>query len=206
MENYLILSDKTKLVGEPFGYLSSIAGEVVFATGMTGYPQAFTDPSFKGQILVMTYPIMGNYGVPSEKYWESDKMQISGLIVSQYIDPQSHSQSRMTLSQWLKKEKVPALEIKNTRFLTQHLRNFGTTLGKIIIGRDIPFYDPNRDDLLSKVTSENIVYEGKGKKTVLIIDCGAKRNIKHCFLKRNIKTITVPWNFDVFGNTGQQLK
>lgn len=206
MENYLILSDETRLCGKPFGYLSSAAGEVVFATGMTGYPQAFTDPSFKGQILVMTYPIIGNYGVPADDFWESAKMHISGLIVSQYIDTPSHSQSKITLSQWLKKEKIPALEIKDTRFLTQHLRNFGTALGKIVIGRDLPFYDPNRDDLLSQVTSQEVIFAGKGRKTVLIIDCGAKKNIEKCFLKRGVKTVTVPWNFDVFSRNGQNLK
>lgn len=206
MENYLILSDKTKLYGKPFGYLSSAAGEVVFATGMTGYPQAFTDPSFEGQILVMTYPIVGSYGVPDKNLWESERLHIAGLVVSQYIDTPSHHESRMTLSAWLKKERIPALEIKDTRFLTQHLRNFGTTLGKIVIGGDIPFYDPNKDDLLSKVSIRKVSTEGKGKKTVLIIDCGAKRNIYNCLLRRNVRTITVPWNFDVFGKDGRGLE
>src|SRR5258706_5401377 len=103
MEPKLILSDETTLTGKSFGFNESKAGEVVFATGMTGYPQAFTDPSFAGQILVMTYPLIGNYGVPDMKLWESHKLQIAGLIVSDYIDTPSHFQSAMTLGEWLKK-------------------------------------------------------------------------------------------------------
>src|SRR5436305_6798094 len=125
MDIKLLLSDGSALSGKPFGYEHSKAGEVVFATGMTGYPQAFTDPSFAGQILVMTYPLLGNYGVPDKSHWESDKLQIAGLIVPQYIDTPSHYQSKMTLSDWLKIEKIPALEIKDTRFLAQHLRDKG---------------------------------------------------------------------------------
>ncbi len=207
MENYLLLSDGTKIAGKPFGYLASKAGEVVFATGMTGYPQAFTDPSFAGQILVTTYPMLGNYGVPKKELWESERLNISGLVVSQYIDTPSHYQSKMTLASWLKKEKVPALEIKDTRFLTWHLRNFGTSLGKVVISsKDVPFYDPNADDLLSKVTTKNVVSFGKGSKTILLIDCGAKLNIRRCFLKRGVRVIVVPWDFDVFGKREKKLK
>src|SRR6185437_13832754 len=125
----LTLSDGTIFEGKSFGAQHSSSGEVVFATGMTGYPQAFTDPSFWGQILIMTYPIIGNYGIPSKDLWESDKLQINGLIISNYIDTPSHFQSKMTLSEWLKKEKIPALEIKDTRLLTQHLREKGVMLG-----------------------------------------------------------------------------
>src|SRR5882724_12927842 len=98
MTGKLILSDGTEIDGISFGHNQSVAGEVVFATGMTGYPQAFTDPSFSGQILIMTYPIIGNYGVPEKDLWESDKLQINGLIVSNYIDTPSHFQSIMPLS------------------------------------------------------------------------------------------------------------
>src|ERR1700722_1495356 len=137
MQGKLILEDGTIYEGTSFGSTASLSGEVVFATGMTGYPQAFTDPSFAGQILTMTYPIIGNYGVPSSDLWESDRLQINGLIVSNYIDTPSHFQSKMTLGAWLKKSNVPGLEIKDTRALTQHLRTKGVMLGKIIIDRDI---------------------------------------------------------------------
>ncbi len=194
----LILKNEKEFEGSSFGHEGSVAGEVVFATGITGYPEALTDPSFAGQILVLTYPLIGNYGVPGKQLWESEKLQISGLIVSDYIDTPSHHQSKMTLSTWLKKEKVPALEIKDTRFITQHLRENGTMLGKIIIDRDTPFFDPNEINIVEQVSTKSIGKEGKGNKTVVIIDCGAKRNIARCFLKRGLEVITVPWDFDLF--------
>jgi carbamoyl-phosphate synthase small subunit len=196
----LILKDQTTLEGISFGYHTSIAGEVVFATGMTGYPQSFTDPSFAGQILVLTYPLIGNYGVPKSILWESKKMQIAGLIVSDYIDTPSHYENTMTLAAWMKKEKVPGLIIKDTRFLTQYLRDNGSTLGKMIIDKDIPFYDPNVVNLVQMVSQKEITTEGKGNKTIVLIDCGAKRNIARNFVKRGVKVITVPWDYDVFGN------
>lgn len=205
IDGKLILSDNTLLTGTSFGANKSVAGEVVFATGMTGYPQAFTDPSFAGQILVMTYPIIGNYGVPDKNLWESGRLQIAGLIVSDYIDTPSHYESKMTLGQWLKKEKVPGLIIKDTRFITQHLRDRGTMLGKIILDRNIKFYDPNKTNLVAQVSTKKITKEPfdfaqdkVSKKTVVIIDCGAKRNIQRCFINRGVQTITVPWDFDPF--------
>src|SRR5436305_3545490 len=124
----LVLEDGTRFEGVSFGYDQSIAGEVVFCTGMVGYPEALTDASFAGQILIMTYPILGNYGVPIQSRWEDDKIHISGLIVSHYVDTPSHGQSIMSLGSWLRREKVPALEIKDTRMLTQHIRQYGVML------------------------------------------------------------------------------
>ena len=200
----LVLKNGKEFEGKSFGYDGSVAGEVVFATGMTGYPEALTDPSFAGQILVLTYPLIGNYGVPDKLFWESEKLQISGLIVSDYIDTPSHHQSKMTLSQWLKKEKVPALEIKDTRFITQHLRDNGTMLGKIINGADTAFFDPNEVNIVGQISTKKIVREkpfGSAQgKTVVLIDCGAKRNITRCFLKRGVEVITVPWDFDPFAS------
>src|SRR3989344_9205425 len=126
----LILKYGSIYEGKSFGAEKSLSGEVVFATGMVGYPESLTDPSYRGQILVITYPLVGNYGVPEKKYWESDRIQVAGLIVSNYIDTPSHITSRMTLSKWLKSEGVPALEIKDTRFLTQKLRTEGAMLGR----------------------------------------------------------------------------
>src|SRR3989344_4275120 len=133
MNGKLILADGTTIEGNSFGAEVSRPGEMVFATGMVGYPEAFTDPSFAGQILIMTYPLIGNYGVPDKKFWESDRMHIAGLIVSNYNDTPSHFQSKMTLADWLKKSKVPALEIKDTRFLAQKLRDKGSMLANIPI-------------------------------------------------------------------------
>lgn len=200
MNGKLLLKDGTAFAGTVFGDPHSRAGEVVFATGMTGYPQAFTDPSFAGQILTMTYPLIGNYGVPDKTLWESDRPHIAGLIVSDYIDTPSHFQSKETLSQWLAKSSIPGLIIKDTRELTEYLRNNGATLGKIVIDKDCDWYDPNIDDLLTKVTVSHVTHEGSGNKTIVLMDCGAKRNIKRCFLKRGVKIIVVPWDYDVFGN------
>src|SRR5262245_58056678 len=145
MQGKLVLSDGTHIEGTSFGHDISKAGEVVFATGMVGYPQAITDPSFKGQILIMTYPILGSYGIPERSLWESNQIQVSGLIVSDYIDTPSHFQSKMTLAKWFQKEKLPLLEIKDTRALAQKIREKGVMLGKIVIGKPVADYDPNVD-------------------------------------------------------------
>lgn len=206
MVGKLILEDGTEITGKSFAASTGTAGEVVFATGMTGYPEAFTDPSFAGQILVMTYPLIGNYGVPARSSWESDKLQISGLIVSNYISTPSHHGSVMTLSQWLIKERIPALVITDTRFLTQHLRNKGTMLGKINFGKDVLPFDPNKINIVADVSTKKITTEGVGNpsagsgrgKTIVLIDCGAKNNISRCFIERGVKVIKVPWDFDPF--------
>ena len=200
----LVLKNGKEFEGRSFGHEGSVAGEVVFATGMTGYPEALTDPSFAGQILVLTYPLIGNYGVPEKKFWESEKLQISGLIVSNYIDTPSHHQSKITLSQWFKKEKVPALEIKDTRLITQILREQGTMLGKIIYKNNVSDFDPNKINIVGEVSVKKVLREKPEgldrNKKVVIIDCGAKRNIAECFHKRGVSTITVPWDFDPFAS------
>lgn len=206
MQAKLLLSDGTVLDGISYGYNKSIAGEVVFATGMTGYPEALTDPSFKGQILIMTYPIIGNYGIPDKKFWESDRIQVSGLVVSDYIDTPSHFQSTMTLANWFKKENVPLLEIKDTRFLTKKIREKGVMLGKIIIDKDIPLHDPNEENLVSQVSPKTveILNPSSKQKTIVLLDCGAKENIKRCFLKRGVKIIHAPWDFNPFDKNNKE--
>ena len=194
----LILEDGTEFEGISFGYEGESSGEVVFCTGMVGYPEALTDTSFTGQILAMTYPLIGNYGVPDNSFWESNNIQVAGLIVSNYIDTPSHAQSIMNLGAWLQKEKVPALEIKDTRLLTQHIRSHGAMLGKIVFDIDIPFYDPNVDNLVAQVSTRQVIQEGSGEITIALIDCGAKRNIARCLLSRNVRVITVPWDWDLF--------
>lgn len=194
----LLLEDGTAFEGTSFGYMGETAGEVVFCTGMVGYPEALTDPSYEGEILTMTYPIMGNYGVPERFFWEAEKIHVSGLLVSNYIDIPSHRQSTMNLGTWLQQEKVPALEIKDTRLLTQHIRTHGTMLGKIIFDTDIPFYDPNTSNLVSQVSTRVPLQEGSGETTIVLIDCGAKRSIARNLVARNVRVITVPWDWDVF--------
>jgi carbamoyl-phosphate synthase small subunit len=197
----LELEDGSMFEGTSFGYTGETAGEVVFSTGMVGYPEALTDPSFAGQILTMTYPLLGNYGVPNRTLWEHDKIHVAGLIVSDYIDTPSHPQSMMTLSTWLQHEKVPALIVKDTRLLTKHIRTHGTMLGKIVFDTDIPFYDPNTDNLVAQVSARHIQEEGSGDVTIALIDCGGKRNIVRSLLSRHVRVITVPWDYDLFSPT-----
>jgi carbamoyl-phosphate synthase small subunit len=197
MNAKLILSDGSEFQGVSFGYEQSKSGELVFSTGMVGYPESFTDPSYEGQILILTYPIIGSYGVPDKKYWESDRIHLSGLVVSQYINTPSHFQSRMSLGEWLKKEKVPGLIISDTRYLTQKLRDKGAQLAKIVFDKNIDFYDPNKDNLVDIVSTRRVTGLGQGRKTIVLIDCGAKENIKRSLLRRNVKLITVPWDFNL---------
>lgn len=213
----LVLADGSITQGKSFGKKIAVSGEVVFATGMMGYPESLTDPSFYGQILVLTYPLIGNYGVPDKSLWESDNIMVAGLIVSDYIDTPSHFQSRRTLAQWFKDEGKPLIQIKDTRLLTQKIRDRGALLGKILFDKDIPFYDPNFENLVEKVStkkttlheptnstsskqneskSSNSTLKQFNIKTILLIDCGAKRNIQNALLKRGVRVITVPWNFD----------
>ena len=188
MNGKLILKDGTVFEGRSFGKAKSMAGEVVFATGMVGYPESLTDPSYRGQILVMTYPLVGNYGVPDKKFWESNSIKVSGLIVSDYIDTPSHYSSRRTLSQWLTAENIQALEIKDTRALTKKLRQQGVMLGKIVFGRDVKLTDPNERNLVAEVSTRKIIKSGSGRKTIVLFDCGAKQNIVREFAKKKKKS------------------
>lgn len=198
----LILKDGTSYEGKSFGAHKNISGEVVFATGMVGYPEALTDPSFKGQILILTYPLIGNYGVPKKELWESEKIQVSGLIVCNYIDTPSHYDSTMTLGAWLKEQNVPALEIKDTRGLTQKLRTKGVMLGNILFENkkkqsQINFIDPNLKNLSREVSTKKIKEFGVGEKTIVVIDCGVKFNIIRRIVARGFKVVVVPFDTDV---------
>lgn len=197
----LILEDGTRFEGTSFGAKVPIAGEVVFCTGMVGYPEALTDASYTGQILIMTYPIIGNYGVPASSFWEGNHMHIAGLIVSNYIETPSHVQSTMNLGSWLQSEDVPALEVKDTRRLTQHIRTHGTMLGKIVFDEDIPFYNPDLDNLVAQVSATEVQVQGEDEITIVLIDCGVKRNIMRSLLARGVRLITVPWDYNLFSPT-----
>lgn len=195
----LILKDGSEYEGRSFGAAKSAAGEVVFATGMVGYPEALTDPSFRGQILVMTYPLVGNYGVPKKELLESGRIQVAGLVVSSYIDTPSHHESVRTLAEWLKAEGVPALEVKDTRLLTERLRTEGVMLGAIshISKRGkVTFDDPNKRNLAAEVSTKKIITTGAGKQNIILIDCGAKYNIARRLAARGFTVLTVPWNTD----------
>ncbi len=202
----LILEDNSVFDGISFGAEKSIAGEVVFNTGMVGYPESLTDPSYNGQILVLTYPLIGNYGVPKsgkefgiERNFESEKIQISGLVVADYSYEYSHWQAGKSLGQWLKIGKVPALTGVDCRALTKKLREKGVMLGKIVFnGEGLPFDDPNERNLAAEVSCpEPLLYEN-GRKTIALIDCGAKNNIAISLLRRKVSVLRVPWNYDLF--------
>jgi len=202
----LILEDGTELQGKTFGSETSVSGEVVFNTAMTGYPESLTDPSYKGQILVLTYPLIGNYGVPGNeienglpKNFESDKIHISGLIVSDYSFEYSHWDAKMSLGDWLKSQKIPGIFGIDTRSLTKRLREKGTMLGKVVFSNEkIDFYDPNKENLVDKVSIKKKDIYGNGKYRIVLIDCGVKYNIIRNLLKRDTTVVRVPWNYNIF--------
>jgi len=200
----LELEDGSVFHGFSFGAAKSVAGEVVFNTSMVGYPESLTDPSYYGQILVLTYPLIGNYGVPEskvidnlEKHFESERVQILGLIVSEYSFEYSHWNACMSLGDWLSVHGVPALYGIDTRMLTKRLRDEGTMLGRIVFFTDeLKFYDPNKINLVEKVSTSQPVEYGNGDKTVILMDCGCKNNIIRSLLNLNLKVKRVPWNYD----------
>jgi carbamoyl-phosphate synthase small subunit len=191
----LALADGTRYAGRAFGYPRSAAGEVVFNTGMVGYTEALTDPSYSGQIIVLTYPLVGNYGVPPA--FESGKIQAAGLVVSELALEYSHASAQKGLPQWLHEQGIPCLAGVDTRALTKRLREQGCMLGKIVVdGDDIELEDPNQRNLVAAVSdSGRLVYEGKGK-TVLVVDCGAKGSIISELCARGLRVIRVPWDYD----------
>lgn len=203
----LILEDGTRFDGYSFGYERACAGEVVFNTAMTGYPESLTDPSYEGQILVTTYPILGNYGVPGSEdkedsgmsdYFESSKIHCEAIICQDYSWVPSHWQAERSLSDWLISERIPGLYGVDTRALTKLLREKGSMLGKIVMegGEDIEFHDPNAENLIAKVSTKEVREFGQGDKTVVLVDCGTKYNIIRCLVRRGVKVVLVPWDYD----------
>lgn len=180
-----------------------------FSSGMVGYIESLTDPSYKGQILVLSYPMIGNYGVPStdavDKYGlpsflESKRIQIAGLIVLDYSHEYSHWNAVKSLSAWLKESGVPALFGVDTRAVIKRLRNHGVMLGKIVHrdedAESLPFSDPNARHLVDEVSVKTPYVLGDGAKTVVVVDCGMKTNQLRCLLARGMKVKVVPWDFD----------
>jgi len=200
----LLLEDGVVFEGRAFGFPKAISGEVVFNTGMVGYPEALTDPSYRGQILTLTYPLIGNYGVPGnhkvnslDPAFESDRIQIAGLIVSEVSLNHNHWNATRSLDQWLHEHRVPALSGIDTRALTKHLREKGSMLGKLLVGEEnVEYYDPNQENLLSQVSvQEPVIYPGGGKR-VVVVDCGCKNSIIRSLLARDVTVVRVPWDYD----------
>ncbi len=201
----LLLEDGTKFEGKSFGHESSTAGEVVFNTAMTGYPESLTDPSYRGQILVTTYPILGNYGVPPRRekddvseYYESRGIHCRAIVAQDYSFDHSHWQADRSLGDWLKEEKIPGIFGIDTRALTKHLREHGSMLGKVLIEgtEDVDFYDPNKENLVAEVSCDKVEEHGEGDKTVVLVDLGVKHNIIRCLTRRGVRVIRVPWDYD----------
>ncbi|MBN1924580.1 MAG: glutamine-hydrolyzing carbamoyl-phosphate synthase small subunit [Prolixibacteraceae bacterium] len=200
----LILEDGTVFNGKSFGSEKSVAGEVVFYTAMVGYPESLTDPSYTGQILVSTFPMIGNYGVPAQTrthnvpdHFESDKIHVSGFVISDYSVEYSHWNAVKSLGDWLKENDVPGIYDIDTRALTKILREKGSMLGKIEFeDQPIGFYNPNLENLVAKASTKIIEEYGEGEFKVILVDCGVKNNIIRCLLNRGVRVKRVPWDYD----------
>lgn len=212
----LVLEDGSHFFGHGFGAAKKVSGEVVFSTSMVGYPEALTDPSYKGQILTLTYPLVGNYGVPPynlelgiPRYFESESIKVTGLVVHELCQKPYHWASTKTLDEWLKSENIPGIYGIDTRELTKKLRVKGVMLGILHVCEEgeelnhekllkevetVP--DPNLRDLVREVTiKEPVHHEAGGNKVVVLIDCGVKYSILRNLLKRGINVVRVPYNF-----------
>ena len=204
----LVLEDGTKFHGKSFGYDAPVAGEVVFNTAMMGYPESLTDPSYAGQLMTLTYPLVGNYGVPPfsvesdgiATFMESDRIYASAIIVADYSEQYSHWNAVESLADWLKREHVPGITGIDTRQLTKVLREHGVMMGKIIFDDEpdnIPEAEYEGVNWVDRVSCKDIIRynEGAGKK-VILVDCGVKNNITRCLVNRGVEVIRVPWNYD----------
>lgn len=204
----LVLSDGTRFHGRSFGYEQPVAGEVVFNTAMMGYPESLTDPSYAGQMMTLTYPLVGNYGVPPftvgsdgiATFMESDRIYASAIIVSDYSEQYNHWNAVESLGEWLKREHVPGITGIDTRELTKVLREHGVMMGKIIFDDEpdnIPEAHYEGVNWVDRVSCREVIRynEGAGRKVVLV-DCGVKNNIIRCLIHRGVEVIRVPWNYD----------
>jgi carbamoyl-phosphate synthase small subunit len=206
----LVLEDGTVFEGQAFGHLAAAAGEVVFNTGMVGYPETLTDPSYYGQILVLTYPLVGNYGVPAYREdefglpvgFESTRIQVTGLVVSEHSVRYSHHDATRSLDDWLREAKVPAISGVDTRALTKQLREKGTMLGKLeTVEGETAFFDPNKTQLVAAVSTAEVSRRSTKKgasahaPTVVLVDCGCKASIERNLLTRGLNVVRVPYDY-----------
>jgi carbamoyl-phosphate synthase small subunit len=201
----LILEDGTIMHGEGFGADRKVQGEFVFNTGMVGYPESITDPSYAGQILIQTYPLIGNYGV-NTKYLESDRPKIEGYVVHELCHEPSHWSSELQLDEWLAENGVPGIAGVDTRFLTQKIRTQGTMLGILSVYKEEDkldlqslreevktVEDPNKRKLAYEVGSKDVKrFPMAGSLTVVLIDCGVKLSIIRNLMARGLNVVAVP--------------
>lgn len=204
----LRLEDGTEFHGTSFGYEKPVAGEVVFNTAMMGYPESLTDPSYAGQLMTLTFPLVGNYGVPPftfeenglPTFMESEKIHVRAIIVSDYSREFSHWNGVETLADWLKREQMPGITGIDTRQLTKVLREHGVMMGKILFD-DMPNEVPEADyagvNFVDQVSCREVIKYNEGAdKKVVLVDCGVKANILRCLIRRGVEVIRVPWNYD----------
>ena len=206
----LTLKSGKSFAGQSFGYPKPItSGEVVFTTSLVGYTESMTDPSYHGQILVFTQPLIGNYGVPPAtvdenglcSYFESEKIQVKGIIVNDYAAKYSHWNAIKSLGQWCNEFKVPALSGIDTRAVVTLLREHGSMVGHISVGdsalKTVPEYESNSSTWISSVSSKTVkVYNPSGLLKIALVDCGAKQNIIRCLINRNCQVTVFPFDFD----------
>jgi carbamoyl-phosphate synthase small subunit len=225
-EAKLILSDGTVFCGWSFGFEGETAGEVVFNTAMTGYPESLTDPSYAGQILVTTFPLIGNYGVPDTGigedglplFMESERIHPKAIVVADYSEQYSHWNAKESLASWLKREKVPGISGIDTRRLTKVLREHGVMMGRIILNEELRMKnealelcslatkgtqefatapDYGSVNWVEKVSCKEVITYNKGAgKRIVLVDCGVKANIIRCLIRRGVEVIRVPWDYD----------
>ena len=203
----LLLQDGREFSGWSFGYDGPSEGEIVFSTAMVGYPESLTDPSYSGQILCVSYPLVGNYGIPDEApdaqglctRFESEQIHVRGLVIADYSEKYSHWDASKSLEQWLQEQHVPGICGIDTRALVQLLRDEGAQLGAIVpAGSPAPaaFPDPNLENQVAIVSCREVIRYGSGPKRVVLVDCGVKHQIIRCLLKRGIEVVRVPWDYD----------
>ncbi|NLA16326.1 MAG: glutamine-hydrolyzing carbamoyl-phosphate synthase small subunit [Bacteroidales bacterium] len=208
----IILADGTVFEGRAFGHIASASGTVVFHTGMTGYPELLTDPSLAGHILVLTYPLVGNYGVPDRgidergisRCLESEKIQVKGLVVFDHSRSFSHWSAGLSLEDWLAEEKVPGIYDVDTRALVQVLREKGPLKGRLVVGGDnwegggIAGSKMVENHPIAEVSCKEVItYPGNpGAKKIVLVDCGVRHSILRNLLRSGLTVVRVPWDYD----------
>jgi carbamoyl-phosphate synthase small subunit len=209
----LELANGRVLDGWSFGYDGPAVGEVVFSTSMVGYPESLTDPSFEGQILCVSYPLVGNYGIPDMSsgpdglvlHAESERIHVRGLVIADYSENYSHWDAVESLSDWLRRERVPGISGIDTRALTRMIREEGVMPGRIIVEGGSASSPSDEGDaqgsnlLVPAVSCREVIRYGQGSKRVVLVDCGVKHNILRCLVGRGMEVVRVPWDYDFTG-------
>ena len=204
----LELSNGQVLEGWSFGFDGPAVGEVVFSTSMVGYPESLTDPSFEGQILCVSYPLVGNYGIPDMGTGpdgltlraESERIHVRGLVIADYSENYSHWDAVESLGDWLRRERVPGISGIDTRALTRMIREEGVMPGRIVVDGEHPGGDfAPGEHLVAQVSCRDVLRYGQGRKRVVLVDCGVKHNILRCLVSRGVEVVRVPWNYDFTG-------